>query len=202
MRRRTLIGLLLIAGMAFPEMVLGQRAEEALSALKKMKTGTMSGISYEDYATVLGKVQFQVEQFLEPSRAKDTPELADKMAYALQTYRRAGTVWSMKYTFNTVRYFITISTDGGKQITSILDSYPEINKASMIRQFHDRPSYHISTVISELFGKANKAVDEISALLAKDQIRPESEGDEIERLKLENEMLRNELSELHEKCDY
>lgn len=78
-------------------MSFGASADEALTALKKLRSRCEVGISYRDYSGAIADANYEVKEYLGSSQAKQYPEVAKYINGALLDYVYAVALWHSKF---------------------------------------------------------------------------------------------------------
>ena len=75
MRRIFYISLVILMG--FSGVAFGQTAGDAIEAMQKLAARTEVGISYKDYATILGEANYKVKPYLQNPDSNKNPKLKE-----------------------------------------------------------------------------------------------------------------------------
>lgn len=163
------------------------KAQEALTALKKIQAKTETGISFKDYSTALGDAKFYVNEYLDSADVKRIPEAGDAVKKAMLHYETAKIVWDDKFAKrnSTVKGFIYELSIIGQIIAK---NYPEAKTSEVNRQ--GDKYYFIDELLSIIWGKAKDETKKAEGLLS------QGADDSIETLKREIIRLTKENQEL------
>ena len=118
--------------LVFSNISLAQSDKNAFRALKKLEAKCQVGISHKDYISALGDTKFEVNMFLESSKAAKNPELAASLKKAMIHYEMAGKV----ITYNSslpggggFLFMVPGPMDTGYEVgKAMLKLYPKANK--------------------------------------------------------------------------
>lgn len=177
--------LIIIYSLLVPAITFGQSANDAILALKKLEARVETGISYKDYAPVLGETKYSVKLFLDSSEAKENPELAFHIKSAMQYFEIANFIWEYKYRNRRVEHFIPKDDDYGKLI---LEKFPDIE----IHQF----GIYISDALSRYWNEASKEIQLGSNAHENLNSKTTTKDTELEKINKENASLRKENEKL------
>jgi hypothetical protein len=106
-------------------------SQEAVDALKALRSVTESGISYRDYASRVLDAKVKVDRYLS-SAANDGAALRSGIGLAMREYELASQAWSTA--ISTSVGTLAVATSVGRT----LDGDPEISKCPAIRQWIDQ----------------------------------------------------------------
>jgi hypothetical protein len=106
-------------------------SQEALDALKGLRSVTESGISYRDYAPRVLDAKVKVDRYLSSQR-NDSIDFRKAIGLAMREYELASQAWSLAASSSAESFAVSLAV--GKR----LDEDPEISKCPSVRQFVDQ----------------------------------------------------------------
>ncbi len=98
-----------------------QTAKNAVRAFAKLDARTETGISYRDYVSTLGDVNFELKSFTESSEARKYPEVQKALNHAMLCHLEAKELWGLKFG----RYGSQSLPPTSEIAKSLLARYPE-----------------------------------------------------------------------------
>ena len=132
MRRIFYISLVILMG--FSGVAFGQTAGDAIEAMQKLAARTEVGISYKDYATILGEANYKVKPYLQNPDSNKNPKLKEAIDKIWVHYLTANQIWEYQFarghssnTPNLLDRRSYIKTDA-QFIDLLIKSYPEISQ--------------------------------------------------------------------------
>lgn len=175
MKTRICILYSLIFLLVLSNISLAQSEKNAIRALKKLEAKCQVGVSYRDYITALGDTKFEVNMFLESSKAAKNPELAASIKKAMIHYEMAGKV----LTYNSSLpggggffFLIPGPMDVGYEFgKAILKSYPKANKniengGALTGEGSPRGVIDVSALVQIIWQEASAELKKASFILS------------------------------------
>ena len=105
--------------------------QEALDALKALRSVTQSGIAYREYSTRVLDAKVKVDRYVSLAKT-DAAEFRGAIGLAMREYELASQAWST--TISTSMRGLAVATNVGMS----LDEDPEVSKCPAIRQMIDQ----------------------------------------------------------------
>jgi hypothetical protein len=119
--------------MGISRVAFGQTSKDAIEAIQKVNARTEVGISYKDYAAVLGEANYKVKPYLESSDSTKNPKLKEVIKKIWVHYLTASQVWEYQFargrssTPSLLDRNSYIKTDS-QFIDLLIKSYPDISR--------------------------------------------------------------------------
>jgi hypothetical protein len=118
-----------------------QPARDAIAALQKIEARFLVGISYRDYAPVLGETVHQVRVFLESPVAAESRELAAAIQKVIFHYAMVKEVWDVEIRKNARNIVVDQGDKNPGMLDRILSLYPEVKNIKFLAAYGSKPSY-------------------------------------------------------------
>jgi hypothetical protein len=132
MKRILSIALLIFMGLS--GVAFGQTARDAIEALQKIGARVEVGISYKDYAAVLGEANYKIKPYLNDQNSNKNLKLKEAIQKTWVHYLTANQVWEYQFarghssnTPNLLDRKSYIKTDA-QFIDTLIKTYPEISQ--------------------------------------------------------------------------
>jgi len=176
---------------SFP--VHAQVAKDAVMGLKKLQARCQAGISYRDYSNAVAEALFPVNLYIASEDAAKYPELTLSMNNAMQHYEYAAYVWNKKMQAPRddmlSKGFIWDKGELGREVNRL---YPAATATGGFVKY-----YPIDLLLPVIWKEASKELEIASGQYAKVETNisnaPIASNDMVEKLKLENNNLKDEL---------
>jgi hypothetical protein len=193
MKKHAVILMTFVMAIMFSFPVYAQVTKDALMGLKKLQARCQAGIAYRDYSNAVADALFPVKIYLTSADAKKYPELALSVKNTMQHYEYAGYVWDRKMQAPRddmlSKGFIWDKGELGKEVKSL---YPAAEATGGFVKY-----YPIDLLLPVIWKEASKELEIASDQYAKVETNisnaPIASNDMVEKLKLENNNLKDEL---------
>lgn len=145
-----------------------ESAKNAYKALKKLEARCDAGISYKDYAPVLGEARFEVNMFLDSTDAKKFPEIINSLTKALEHFTFVKSMWDIKFRGSAVENFVRLdSRDGNIFLMNYPDATSDMKDggATMYANYAQARVIYIDAAISFILNEASNELETSKKLI-------------------------------------
>ena len=140
-------------------------AKDMITAFKKLDARCQTGISYKEFNTALGDLQFYINEFKNDKTFQDKTEINNLVTNISKHYANAKGIWSVKFS----KLKLDPIPKNNKLYSLFIDYYPEAEKdyseGGVLENRSGEHKLDISHAVGYAFNKASKDIKAADQLI-------------------------------------